>query len=91
MERIGKYLKVIEQHVEPPGKTRRWILLNNAEEHLGWIKWYAPWRQYCFFDADSGGPVFNKTCLNDISKFLDRANKEHRAGLQTKRTHEAER
>jgi len=51
MERIGKYLKVIEQHVEPPGKTRRWILLNNAEEHLGWIKWYAPWRQYCFFDA----------------------------------------
>jgi len=32
MERIGKYLKVIEQHVEPPGKTRRWILLNNAEE-----------------------------------------------------------
>jgi len=43
---------VIEQHVEPPGKTRRWILLNNAEEHLGWIKWYAPLQTKRTYEAE---------------------------------------
>ena len=37
-------------------------------EDLGMIKWYAPWRQYCFFPADDC--VFSKSCLEDVNNFI---------------------
>lgn len=36
---------------------------------LGIIKWYGPWRQYCFYPCFD--TVFNNTCLNDISRFME--------------------
>jgi len=36
---------------------------------LGQIKWYGPWRQYCFFP--SPGCLFNITCMNDICRFIE--------------------
>lgn len=51
---------------------------------LGIIKWYAPWRQYCFF-PDSGC-VFSKGCLNDIENFIQELmDKRQSNKKQTKR------
>lgn len=44
------------------------ITTKDDTTHLGWIKWYGPWRQYSFFpEADC---VFEKTCLKDITDFI---------------------
>ena len=50
-------------------KTSIWRCLNNKSlVHLGIIKWYAPWRQYCFTPYQN--TVFNKGCLEDINDFI---------------------
>ncbi len=52
-----------------PGKTKIWDILSKRSGYiLGKIKWYGPWRQYCFFPAAE--TVFNKTCMEDIIKFI---------------------
>jgi len=64
---ISKYLyfKVVE---EKP-KTFVWgVYTKQGDELLGQIKWYAPWRQYCYFDFCS---VMAKSCLRDISNFIE--------------------
>ena len=37
---------------------------------LGQIKWYAPWRQYCFFSNPIFETVLSKRCLQDITAFI---------------------
>lgn len=51
-------------------KTNVYTCYNNRSvAALGTVKWYGPWRQYCFYpDAEM---VFNKGCLNDISNFME--------------------
>lgn len=41
---------------------------------LGTIKWYAPWRQYCFFPTED--KVFSRGCLNQVNEFIDKLMKE---------------
>jgi hypothetical protein len=48
---------------------------------LGEIKWYAPWRKYCFFTVEEYQTVFDSNCLNEIDNvikqlYLDRIAKE---------------
>jgi len=48
------------------GKTEIWNIISKSNEFmLGQIKWYGPWRQYCFFPSPHS--VFNPTCMKDIS------------------------
>jgi hypothetical protein len=35
---------------------------------IGVVKWYAQWRQYCFFPEPK--TVWSLSCLNDINKFI---------------------
>lgn len=35
---------------------------------IGIIKWYSPWRQYCFFPSKM--TVYSYECLQDISNFI---------------------
>lgn len=70
---LGKYIRVFDD--TPEGKkTKIYHLCSQKNEltHLGQIKWYGPWRQYCFFPEDE--TVFNKTCLKDIMCFLEKLN-----------------
>ena len=71
-----KYLKFI--HLNLLGhKTQLWqVRSKSSNELLAEIKWYGAWRQYCFFPLNA---LFNSTCLDDIKKFLDKLNEEHRA------------
>jgi len=51
-------------------KTRVFLVLNKtSDDFLGYVKWYAPWRRYCFLPYTN--LVFDAGCLTDISNFLN--------------------
>ena len=41
---------------------------NSSGDDLGEVRWYAPWRQYCFFPFTN--TVFSKGCMEDINTFI---------------------
>ena len=49
------------------------VCSKSSDTLLGEIKWYGPWRQYCFFPLIA---IFNSECLDDIKKFMDVMNKK---------------
>ena len=52
-------------------KTNIWAVNNRSSGgRLGMVKWYGPWRQYCFFPEPD--TVFNKGCLTIIMGFMVR-------------------
>lgn len=58
-----------EKVAEKP-KTAVYACLNiHSGDELGEVKWYGPWRQYCFFPAVLLA-VFNVSCLQDICHFI---------------------
>jgi len=71
------YYKYIyfELHETKP-KTKVFACMNKSHETpLGLVKWYSPWRQYCFEPMPD--TVFNKKCLTDIIDFLFTQNNKH--------------
>lgn len=44
---------------------------NRSEEVLGEVKWYGPWRQYCFHPALDKLTVWNAGCLRDLIAFIE--------------------
>jgi hypothetical protein len=77
-----KYLKFI--HLNLLGReTQLWQVCSKSNNALlGEIKWYSAWRQYCFFPINA---LFNSTCLDDIKKFIDNLNLEHKRRLNEKK------
>jgi len=70
-------------HFEPGPdnpKTKTWFCHNNRDygAQLGTVKWYGPWRQYCFYPRPA--TIFNKGCLEDINSFLNQAMEDHKNG-----------
>ena len=59
------------------GKTQVYSVdSRNHGDQLGVIKWYGPWRQYVM--ETRSGVVWNKTCLLDITAFIDGLMRERR-------------
>lgn len=59
------------------GKTKRWLVENKrAEQPIGTISWYGPWRQYCFYPLPN--TVYSAGCLGDITEFCGRQTNDHR-------------
>ena len=50
-------------------KTSVFVVLSKRGDLLGQIRWWASWRQYCFFPLAQR--VFSKGCLNDICSFIE--------------------
>lgn len=65
------YFDIVE--VEPKRKTQVWECRTNEDDFLGEVKWYSPWRQYCFFTEQ--GIVLAKSCIDDISHFVGQLKK----------------
>ena len=60
-------------------KTNTWEVWSLDEaSHLGQVRWYSPWRKYCFFPAS--GTIWEEVCLRDVAVFLEWETKKHRAG-----------
>ena len=52
-------------------KTKDFIITTaDLMVNLAHIKWYAPWRRYCFFPRDN--TIFDTTCLKKIYDFIDK-------------------
>ena len=63
-----RYLSFIE--APATGKTSVVnVVSRSSGAVLGKIKWYGPWRQYCFFPIHDC--LFNKGCLSDINDMID--------------------
>ena len=74
-----KYLSFIE--LKPKPKTKVFAVKNKLyEDILGYVKWYGPWRKYCFFPHPVPGLVFDAGCLEDIQKFINEQMLERREG-----------
>ena len=70
-KRITRYRFIHFVEAEKKPKTSVWECRNNSSEDvLGAVKWYGPWRQYCFFPEPIDGLVFNDACLKDICHFM---------------------
>lgn len=61
------YIRFVE--LETPRKTKLWSVLSVSSGYpLGEVKWYAPWRCYCFFP--NFDTIWNTNCLDDITAFI---------------------
>jgi hypothetical protein len=70
-EKIGDYLNAFQ--LESKTKTKQFEIKNKSGSGLGYVKWYAPWRKYCFFTSDDlSGLVFDVGCLTDICNFINK-------------------
>jgi hypothetical protein len=77
-----KYLLFIE--LQPKAKTKHFDVRNKLSGcKLGTVKWYAPWRRYCFF-IELPGLVFDAGCLADIQEFINRLMEEREANNEVK-------
>lgn len=54
--------------VSDTGKTKTWDVINN-DTCLGFVKWHAPWRRYCFYPADA--MLFDVSCLTEVIGFIN--------------------
>lgn len=71
------YLVFTEASYLATGKTKVWRVGSTSGSHLGWIKWFGRWRQYCFYPAPE--TIFNKGCLTEIASFCADRMAERRA------------
>lgn len=71
-----KYLdfKIIE---EKPKTLVVGVFNKSQESKIGEIRWYAAWRQYCFFPG--WATIWNKDCLNDIVIVINKLMDERKA------------
>lgn len=68
------YVHFVE--VVKKAKTSVWTCRNNRTGgELGRIRWYGPWRQYCYFPVTQA--VYSKGCLADIAAFLKEVSDQH--------------
>ena len=76
---MAKYINFIYFPPKPGFKTGIWSVRNNkSSTHLGWIKWYSFWRQYCFFPVEQ--TIYSTECLKDIFEFINTINIKYKNG-----------
>jgi len=75
----SKYLCFEELEAKP--KTKQFAVKNTSGFVLGYVKWYAPWRKYCFFNT-AVELVFDVGCLADIKDFITKLMLERKGAQQ---------
>jgi len=70
-----KYIKFKLEEEKPKTKVYA-VASKSTGDGLGRIKWYGPWRQYCFFPF--GDTTWSKGCLNEINDFISTLMDERR-------------
>ncbi len=70
-----KYIYFIK--VEDKPKTSVWHCRNQKSNGLlGVVKWYGPWRQYCFLPEPN--TIFNTGCFENINHFIKQLTDERK-------------
>ncbi len=76
-----KYLLFSREDFQTPNrKTEKWSVYSRLHNTLlGKISWWGSWRCYALFPEPE--TLFNKTCLDDISSFLESLMTKRKRGL----------
>ena len=73
MKTLYSYIYFVKTKDLP--KTSVWDCKNvTSHDKLGEIRWYSPWRQYCFYPT--GPAVYSAGCLSDIKNFIAQLTQE---------------
>ncbi len=81
MKPAYKYISIIPIEVFP--KTSVYSVNSiSSYNRIGIIKWYAPWRRYCYFPEKD--TVYSSGCLDDINDFIQQLMKEHKSKSKEK-------
>lgn len=58
------------QRIELPNRKTPIVVIwsKSSNALLGEIKWYGPWRQFCFYPEEA--TIFNIGCMDDIKKVI---------------------
>lgn len=73
---MAKWIEFVEMNI-PTKKTKTFIVRNKDNGcEIGMVKWFGAFRQYSFFPNNE--TVYEKTCLNDISKFMENLMEERK-------------
>ena len=72
---MSKWVDFVEINVEG-NKTKTFKVTTKDGYRIAEIKWYSPWRQYCFFPE--GNALFNIDCMRDISEFITQLMEERK-------------
>lgn len=74
-EKISSYLNFSE----PVKISKRTVVVKvsnaRSKDRLGEIRWYGPWRQYCFYPVHA--TIFNRGCLREIADRCEFMTKNH--------------
>jgi hypothetical protein len=75
------YLRFFKLDQDPHKVTADWHVnqfgdTNIPAVSLGVVKWYAPWRKYCFYPHPH--TIFEEVCLRDIAQFVQDRTAEHK-------------
>ena len=74
-EYVGNYFFIIKIPYADR-KTPIYYIFEHNTNCIGEIKWYAPWRKFCFYpDKDT---VWDSKCLTDLLEQLDKINLEYK-------------
>jgi len=66
------------EELERKTKTKLFAIKNKLSGLvLGSVKWYAPWRRYCFFPTHAN-LVFDAGCLSEINNFINKLMEERK-------------
>jgi len=60
-----KYIHFEEEESNP--RTSVWSVKLANNGYIGEVRWYAPWRQYCWLIDDL---VFSASCLDDLTGLI---------------------
>lgn len=75
---MATYIDFIDHGVPFGKKTHFWsVIPKSGGPEIGEVKWYGPWRKYCFLAI--GSAVFEEVCLREIAEFVQAKTKEYRA------------
>lgn len=77
----GQYFFITKSNYEGR-KTPIYYIFEFNTNCIGEIKWYAPWRKFCFYpDKDT---VWDSKCLLEVLQQLDKINDEYKGRSSNK-------
>jgi hypothetical protein len=80
MTRVWISFKLNDRRLK--AKTDTWEVWSLDEaSHIGSVRWYSPWRKYCFFPSHE--TVWEQDCLRHIAEFIESETAKHRKGKRS--------
>lgn len=75
------HISIVPAVAPLPPRTLVWDVINiRSGDQIGQIRFYGPWRQYCFLPAPA--TVFSAGCLGEIAEFIAAHKNDRRESLE---------